>query len=162
MWWLWKSGRRAEPTKGKNMKVRTRAILVIAMIAALLATAAPGAAAQTTDDNPARAEDPAVAERDVIPYESQNMTSLRASLKFPEVSQERLRTESAKNASVEEYGEPFLDSELTEIETRVSLLDESDKVRELTAKYERYGGMYLDHATGQLVINLASSDSKHC
>lgn len=148
------------------MKVRTRVVLVLTMIAALLASA-PGASAQTPEEqepykvtSQAQTADSLVNGRNVIAYEPQNDDSLRQGLKLPDVSAERLLAEGSRNNSLTEYGENMLDSEMREIETRVSLLDESDKIREITAKVDEYGGMYLDHGTGQLVINMASPDAR--
>lgn len=151
---LVKSGRRAEPTKGKHMRVRTKVGLVVAMVAALLAIA-PAANAQEVLPTEAEA-----VSRSVVSFRSDAELPPREQFGFPSIASERVSAEARENNSLLDYGAALLDSEAAELKIRFSMLDESDRVQELAEKNPGFGGMYLDHQSGELVINLATDEEK--
>lgn len=146
------------------MKARTQVVLVLAIAAALLASTS-GAGAQdreSLDDNPILEFDDGytpISDADLnrlIESEIGYWIGFRSSVNLPHdrPTVEKIARLPEARATIESFGIPLTQSEQSEMEVRATIGDEISNLHETWLIGEDwYGGAYLDHATGQVVIN---------
>ena len=146
----------------QNMKVRTQVLLVLAMIAALLATTPGGVSAQTVNEQPPEEAAAPLPLTDAdIAAEIGYWQITRESMGFK--SDERRITRIAKTEvgeqSVAQYSFPMTQNEVRRFEEHQSLASDATAIMEAFSGHDNYGGVYIAaHVGDGLVVNTVGVD----